>query len=337
MTTFDPYLTPHWRTSALVTIDVQRDVLSGQPYGIAGTTEVLPAVARLAAAFRAAGRPVIHIVRLYRPDGANADLPRRRLLAGGARFLLPDTEGSQLAPSLAPDATPLATDVLLSGQPQRLGRAEYVVYKPRWGAFYDTPLHSLLRELGIDTVVVAGCNLPNCPRATLVEASERDYRTVLATDAVSQRTDQALAELAGIGVRLLTTDRITAAVAAADQLRLFSYGTLQQTDLQQTLFGRPLPGTPDRLPGYRRTLVEITDPAVVATSGASHHPILHATGDPTDQIPGTVYQVTEDDLAAADAYEVDDYHRAWVPLQSGTHAWVYAAAHQHTAAPDGHT
>ena len=209
----DPYLSPHWRTSALVTIDVQKDFLSGQPYGVPGTTEVLPAVAGLAATFRDAGRPVVHIVRLYQADGANADLPRRSLLAGGARLVLPDTEGSQLAPGLTLDATRLAPDVLLSGQPQRLGPAEYVVYKPRWGAFYETPLHSLLRELGVDTVIVAGCNLPNCPRATLVEASERDYRTVLATDAVSQRTDHALAELAGIGVRLLTTDEITAALA----------------------------------------------------------------------------------------------------------------------------
>jgi nicotinamidase-related amidase len=55
----------------------------------------------------------------------------------------------------------------------------------------------------VDTVVVAGCNLPNCPRATLFEAGERDFRTVLAVDAVSQASPERLADLAGIGVRLL--------------------------------------------------------------------------------------------------------------------------------------
>jgi nicotinamidase-related amidase len=40
------------------------------------------------------------------------------------------------------------------------------VDKPRWGAFYETPPHALLHELGVDTVIVAGCNLPNCVRAT---------------------------------------------------------------------------------------------------------------------------------------------------------------------------
>lgn len=50
------------------------------------------------------------------------------------------------------------------------------------------------------TVVVAGCNLPNCPRATLFDASERDFRTVLVTDAVSGVTVERLADLERIGV-----------------------------------------------------------------------------------------------------------------------------------------
>ena len=37
----DPHLAPHWESSALVTIDMQRDVLSGRPHGLAGTTESL--------------------------------------------------------------------------------------------------------------------------------------------------------------------------------------------------------------------------------------------------------------------------------------------------------
>ncbi|MFF4618819.1 isochorismatase family protein [Nonomuraea jabiensis] len=74
----DPHLAPRWATSALLTIDVQRDFLSEAPYGVAGTSEVLPALAGLAAAFRAAGRPIVHIVRLYDPDGHDADRVRRR-------------------------------------------------------------------------------------------------------------------------------------------------------------------------------------------------------------------------------------------------------------------
>jgi len=112
-----------------------------------------------------------------------------------------------------------------------------------------------------------------------------------------------------------------------DHVLLFSYGTLRQRDVQLSVFGREVAGTADRLPGYRLSLLEITDPQVIAVSGATHHPILTATGDPADVVEGTALHVTADELAAADAYEVDDYRRALVPLGSGLHGWVYAADH----------
>jgi nicotinamidase-related amidase len=63
-----------------VTIDTQRDVLDGGAFEIAGTSAVLPQIHMLLNAFRDAGRPIVHIVRLYTPDGANADLCRRRTI-----------------------------------------------------------------------------------------------------------------------------------------------------------------------------------------------------------------------------------------------------------------
>lgn len=39
-----------------------------------------------------------------------------------------------------------------------------------------------------------------------------------------------------------------------------------------------------------------------------------------------MYAISEDDLAAADDYEVDDYERVAVPLRSGDQAWVYVFA-----------
>ena len=66
----------------------------------------------------------------------------------------------------------------------------------------------MLRTARVDTVVVAGCNLPNCPRATLFDASERDYRTVLVADATSQVTAGRLADLELIGTRLRSVDDV---------------------------------------------------------------------------------------------------------------------------------
>ncbi|WP_283135220.1 gamma-glutamylcyclotransferase family protein [Rhizohabitans arisaemae] len=109
-------------------------------------------------------------------------------------------------------------------------------------------------------------------------------------------------------------------------VRLFSYGTLQDPAVQQANFGRLLHGRPDALPGYRSTLVEIVDPEVLAVSGLAHHPIVHATGDPADTVTGTVFDISAAELAAADAYEVDDYTRVQVRLASGLDAWVYVKA-----------
>ena len=50
------------------------------------------------------------------------------------------------------------------------------------------------------------------------------------------------------------------------------------------------------------------------------------TGDPADDIAGKVFAISEAELAAADAYEVDDYKRVLVRLASGRDAWVYVKA-----------
>lgn len=69
---------------------------------------------------------------------------------------------------------------------------EWVMYKPRWGAFYGTTLEERLRALDVDTLVVCGCNFPNCPRTTIYEASERDFHIVFVSDATSAVYEQGL-------------------------------------------------------------------------------------------------------------------------------------------------
>jgi hypothetical protein len=120
---------------------------------------------------------------------------------------------------------------------------------------------------------------------------------------------------------------VTAEPAGADEtVRLFSYGTLRQPDVQMANFGRLLATAPDVLPGYRLSWLTITDPEVIRTSGSDRHPILTASGDPADEIEGAVLLLTLAELMAADAYEVDDYRRVSVRLKSGLDAWVYIKA-----------
>ena len=86
------------------------------------------------------------------------------------------------------------------------------MYKPRWGAFFGTPLEQHLREQDISTLVFAGCNFPNCPRTSIYEASERDFRVVLARDAVSGLYDRGESELRNIAVGLMAASEIASAL-----------------------------------------------------------------------------------------------------------------------------
>ena len=209
-------LAPDFASVALVTIDTQRDTLDGQPFEIPGTAAALPEMRRLAAAFRAAGRPIVHVVRLYRPDGSNVDLCRRRAVADGARLVLAGSPGAELASDLVPASAPrLDTELLLAGGIQRVGPGEAIIYKPRWGAFFQTPLEAHLRALGVSTLVFAGCNFPNCPRTSIYEASERDFRLVLVEDAVSGLYERGKDELRGIGVALMNAAELTASLLSS--------------------------------------------------------------------------------------------------------------------------
>lgn len=107
---------------------------------------------------------------------------------------------------------------------------------------------------------------------------------------------------------------------------LFSYGTLQQPEVQRSTFGRELDGRRDAIVGYDLDYVTITDPHVVAVSGSDRHPILRPSEAHDACVPGTVFAISAAQLAAADEYEVDAYRRISVPLRSGARAWVYVFA-----------
>jgi len=113
--------------------------------------------------------------------------------------------------------------------------------------------------------------------------------------------------------------------AVTTSVLLFSYGTLQHKEVQLAQFGRELVGNKDAIVGYSQSMLAIQDPEIVALSGKTHHPILKPSGNPKDEVPGVVFEITEDELRSADEYEVDEYKRVLVPLKSGLQAWVYVS------------
>ncbi|MET0067062.1 MAG: isochorismatase family cysteine hydrolase [Candidatus Thiodiazotropha sp.] len=214
--TLGKYTLPHLAKSALVTIDTQNDFsLPGSPALIPGTMEVVPNMVRLLDAYRSAARPIIHVVRIYQPDGSNVDLCRREAVESGVIMLAPGSHGVQLVDALKPGVdSRLDTPRLLAGEFQAVAEREFIMYKPRWGSFYQTDLEHFLRRQGCDTLVLCGCNFPNCPRATLYQASERDFRLVLVVDAISQLYPQGEAEMQNIQVALLRTTEVIDQIAS---------------------------------------------------------------------------------------------------------------------------
>jgi gamma-glutamylcyclotransferase (GGCT)/AIG2-like uncharacterized protein YtfP len=107
---------------------------------------------------------------------------------------------------------------------------------------------------------------------------------------------------------------------------LFSYGTLQKPDVQLATFGRQLRAERDELVGFEKGLFEVVDPAFVAASGKRHHAIVRQNGRPESRVAGMVLEVTEEELARADAYEPAGYERVSTTLASGKTAWVYCGS-----------
>src|ERR1041385_5563293 len=84
---------------------------------------------------------------------------------------------------------------------------------------------------------------------------------------------------------------------------LFSYGTLQKRDVQISHFGRELRGREDALPGHTRRVMAVPDPAVADLIGESQYANVEPSSDPSDTVSGVVFEITGQELAAADRYE----------------------------------
>jgi gamma-glutamylcyclotransferase (GGCT)/AIG2-like uncharacterized protein YtfP len=99
---------------------------------------------------------------------------------------------------------------------------------------------------------------------------------------------------------------------------LFTYGTLQQENIQLTVFSRTLSGFNDVLMGYK-----LSDEKVVGV-----YPVMHRSEEPTDLVNGRVYMCSNKEILEADKYEGPAYKRIKVVLNSGKTAWAYISSTQ---------
>lgn len=98
---------------------------------------------------------------------------------------------------------------------------------------------------------------------------------------------------------------------------LFTYGTLQNKDIQLSLFKRILTGNNTSLLGYQTGSIVL---------GNTTYPILTPSNNKKLPIQGTCYQINDQELLICDEYEGEEYKRILVTLESKQKAWVYVSA-----------
>ncbi len=179
--------------NALLIIDMQNDfVLPQSPLCVAGAFATIPVIKTLLNRARQEAWKIFHVIRQHCRDGSDAELWRVPFFAEGPGICIPGTEGCRIVDSLSPLPD------------------EQVIIKHRFSAFFHTDLDLRLRRLGIQNVIIAGTQYPNCIRGTAVDAMSLDYHTFIITDGCSAQS----ADIAAANIRDLQNMGITCVPAA---------------------------------------------------------------------------------------------------------------------------
>jgi ureidoacrylate peracid hydrolase len=154
--------------TALVNVDLQNFFVENAPGGLT----IVGRVNRLAAECRKAGILVIHTSHVLRPDGSNIGVLGDLVPAAREQgFLNAGTRTAALHEDLAVEPG----DILLD--------------KPRFGAFHGTDLELILRQRGIDTIIISGIDTAVCCDTTAREANARDFRVLFLRDGTASTGD----------------------------------------------------------------------------------------------------------------------------------------------------
>ena len=89
---------------------------------------------------------------------------------------------------------------------------EHLIIKKGFGGFSNTPLDTILRNIGVNTCVVTGVTTCVCVSTTVRGGVEHNYRMVLVSDAVAEVSREAH------DVELRTMDRLFADVRSTDEV-----------------------------------------------------------------------------------------------------------------------
>jgi len=185
--------------TAMIVVDMQNDfVAPGAVMETPAARAVVPKLAEALKICRDAGIKVIYTAHVHRRDGSDMGLfdDMHPPIANRAA-LVDGTPGVDIYPEIAP------------------APSEHVIKKHRYSGFFGTDLDMILREWGVDTVIISGTTTENCCHATARDAMFRNYRVIFLSDATAtyDYPDRGFGEMANTQVHHATLVILAASTA----------------------------------------------------------------------------------------------------------------------------
>ena len=160
------------KKTALLVIDMQNEFVKPKwtPYWVPEATRQVPLIKRLIEHARLKNIPVIYTV--YSDTHNFLDRPKT----------LP------MMPCRFPDLDIDQTNYFCNEEVWheiKPNKDEIIIHKPSYGAFYDTPLETILKNMGKDTVIICGTLTNYCCSTTARQAYERSFKVIFGSDVTS--------------------------------------------------------------------------------------------------------------------------------------------------------
>lgn len=188
------------RDFALLIIDMQRDFCDkNSPLYVKDSEEIIPNIKRLIEAFRNCSAPIIFVARTHKHDASDLEITRFPIYlefkkTHGRAPLEEGTNGAKFVEGIVPD------------------KKDFVVYKKRWSAFFNTELDLLLKTLSVNKIVLTGVQTPNCVRATAYDAIALNYEVLVVSDATKASDPVVhkvnLQDMQNIGIIIMDTQSV---------------------------------------------------------------------------------------------------------------------------------